>query len=113
MSRRILILEDNPVISRSLARLIPETNYVYQAFTCQDAIDKYDESEFDLVMVDLRLPDMPGEIFIEHVKHAKRGTTIICMTGSPERLDTDLFQGVTCMVKPFSPEQIAFFRTLV
>ena len=64
MSARILIVDDEPSMRRTLERAL--TNFHYQVVSVADPHSAYmmlDESRFDLVLLDLRLPQMAGDTF--------------------------------------------------
>jgi DNA-binding NtrC family response regulator len=64
VSARILIVDDEPSLRRTLERAL--TNFHYQVVSVADPHSAYlmlDESRFDLVLLDLRLPQMAGDTF--------------------------------------------------
>ncbi|MEO8090240.1 MAG: response regulator [Gemmatimonadales bacterium] len=64
MSARILVVDDEPSLRRTLERAL--TNFGYQVVAVADPHSAYlmlDESRFDLVLLDLRLPQMAGDTF--------------------------------------------------
>lgn len=59
--KRILIVEDESIIRTALKRLLEKNDYqVDEAGSVQEAIEKFDFNQFDLVISDLRLPGKPG-----------------------------------------------------
>lgn len=64
----ILIIEDESVIRSALSRLLERNGYSTQeAESIHDAQSKYDLTDFDLIISDLRLPGEPGTKVIELV----------------------------------------------
>ncbi|HEU4682683.1 MAG TPA: response regulator, partial [Gemmatimonadales bacterium] len=64
MTGRILIVDDEPSLLRTLHRAL--TSHQYHVVTVADPNSAYqmlDESSFDLVLLDLRLPHMAGATF--------------------------------------------------
>jgi DNA-binding NtrC family response regulator len=61
---RILIVDDEPALRRTLQRAL--TSHGFQVVSVGDPHSAYQmlaESNFDLVLLDLRLPQMPGDTF--------------------------------------------------
>ncbi len=64
---RILIVEDETVTRSVLKRLLEKHSYqVGEATSVQEATSKYDLSDFDLVITDLRLPGAQGTDLIQN-----------------------------------------------
>jgi DNA-binding response OmpR family regulator len=53
------------------------------ADTGQCALDKCREGEFDLLVADLRLPDMDGMDVVQHVREKRPSTNVVIITGYP------------------------------
>ena len=71
MSKLILIVEDHPIVSESLARLITNSNLDVKCFHAPNAakgLAFLNGNSFDLILLDVNLPDMNG---IEFCKTAK------------------------------------------
>ena len=63
---KILIVEDEPIIRNALRRLLERNKYeVDEAPSVQEAMNKFELSNFDLIISDLRLPGAPGTDLIK------------------------------------------------
>jgi len=63
---KILIVEDEPIIRNALRRLLERNKYqVDEAPSVQEAMNKFELPEFDLIISDLRLPGAPGTDLIK------------------------------------------------
>ena len=63
---KILIVEDEPIIRNALRRLLERSKYqVDEAPSVQEAMNKFELSDFDLIISDLRLPGAPGTDLIK------------------------------------------------
>ena len=112
MTSRILIVDDEPSLRRTLHRAL--TSYKYDVVAVADPHSAYqmlDESSFDLVLLDLRLPQMAGDTFFLALIRRwpyLRGRVIL-MSGDPwsELGDrpTEL-AGCPVLPKPFSLETL-------
>jgi len=79
---RILIVDDEPNIRSGLARgLDQETRVIATAASVNEALDKFDDESFQLVIADVRLPgDRDGLDLISLVQERRPGTTVIVIT---------------------------------
>ena len=80
----ILVMEDEFNIAKGLEMVLTEEGYdVDLAMTGQSALDKSKEKPFDILVADLRLPDMDGMEVIKEVKERRPETEAIVVTGYP------------------------------
>ncbi len=107
---RILIMEDDETIAKGVAMVLSDENYsVKVANDGQAAIDAFKEEDFNLLIADIRLPDMNGLDVIKQVQRHTPDTKFIVITGfvstsvAVEAMNT----GVTDFLpKPFSEGQL-------
>ena len=111
MNKKILIVEDNPMVVKSLEFKLRKEGYdVTISVDGRNAIDLLKSNEFDLVLTDLMLPFVSGSQLIEHIKKTQPQMPIIVLsTATQEDIITDAFtMGVDdFMTKPFSPNELA------
>ena len=77
--------------------------------TVKEAIAALEKQKFDLVFLDLKLPDGPADDVYDFVKREQPDCPIIIITGYPdsEMLDRILAKGpITVLKKPLKPEQL-------
>ncbi|MGE0200749.1 MAG: response regulator transcription factor [Candidatus Melainabacteria bacterium] len=78
----ILIVEDDKDCAQLLESVLNEKGHSVQIASCQDtAIKLFSESNFDIVMLDISLPDGLGYHLICHFQ-AKKATTRIIITSA-------------------------------
>ncbi len=66
MAKKILVIDDEELIIRSLAKLLEKNGFeAFIAKTGQDALVMVEEEDFDLIISDIRMPGLNG---IEAVK---------------------------------------------
>ena len=84
--RRILLVEDAPDIREVFTVLLRvEGAEVVATGSGREAIDLADRGDFDVVLSDLGLPDMPGDVLIRQILSAKRRRVrVIVVTGYGE-----------------------------
>lgn len=81
---QILVMEDEFSVAKGLQMVLTEEGYdVDLAMTGHGALDKFSQKGFDLLLADLRLPDMDGMDVIKQVKEERPETEAIVITGYP------------------------------
>jgi FixJ family two-component response regulator len=106
----ILIMEDDVNLARGLKMILDEEGYnVDLQNTGHGAMDAMDLADYDLLMADLRLPDIDGMEVVKQVKDTRPKTEVIVMTGyatSDLAVDAMKLGARDFLAKPFTEEQI-------
>ncbi|WP_027186597.1 response regulator [Desulfovibrio inopinatus] len=85
MSYKILILDDDLQVRDSLAMSLEDEGFtVFQVGSSEDALDFLKTDSVDLIIVDVRLPNMNGPDFIQIARKIRPELKYIVYTGSPE-----------------------------
>ena len=80
----ILVMEDDLNVAKGLEMTLTEEGYgVYVAGTGKIAMAALENEHFDLLIADLRLPDVNGMEVIRQVKELDPKTEVIAITGYP------------------------------
>jgi DNA-binding NtrC family response regulator len=80
----VLLVEDERAVARGLEMVMHEEGYeVDLADTGRGALDKCRKDEFDLVVADLRLPDIDGMDVVQHVREKQPRARVVIITGYP------------------------------
>jgi len=65
----ILIVEDNPINVKILSRYLQKWDLTYDvAFNGEEALIKFQESHFDLILMDILMPEMNGYIATQEIR---------------------------------------------
>lgn len=81
-SRRLLILDDEPNILRSLKRLLRRDGYdIHTVTSAEEALNLLALYEFQVVLSDQRMPEMTGTDFLSRVKELYPDTIRIVLSG--------------------------------
>ena len=81
---RVLIMEDEMSLAKGLAMIMREEGYdVDLADTGRGALEQFQKNDFDLLVADLRLPDINGMEVVEQVRGNKPETNVVIITGYP------------------------------
>jgi len=79
---QILIMEDEMSVAKGLELVLSEEGYTVDlAMTGRSALDSFSQKAFDLLIADLRLPDIDGLEVIKKVKNSRPDTEVIVVTG--------------------------------
>jgi len=78
----ILILDDEPIVSKRLRPSLEKKGYKVEAFTTsKEALERIEEHEFDIVVTDLKMEGVDGMQFLTLVKEKYPDTEVIIITG--------------------------------
>ena len=79
---QVLIMEDEVSVAKGLGMVLSEEGYnVDLAMTGRSALDTFNQKMFDLLIADLRLPDIDGMEVIKQVKRRRPDTEVLVITG--------------------------------
>ena len=82
MPPNILVMEDDLNVAKGLEMILNEEGYeVNLAGTGALAMQAFNEKRYDLLVADLRLPDIDGMEVIKQVKSDKPDTEVVVITG--------------------------------
>lgn len=79
----ILVIEDEPIIRDTMGDFLEDRNYrVVLAKNGQDGLEKFKQEQPDVVLTDLRMPEMGGLEVLQQVKEISPGTPLIVISGT-------------------------------
>ena len=78
---KVLIIEDEPSLSKSIATYLRQENYAVEAVpTYAEALQKVDQFDYDCILLDIMLPDGNGLNVLKILKQDKRTEGIIVIS---------------------------------
>jgi CheY-like chemotaxis protein len=109
---RILLIDDEPVIKRTYARIL--TNCGYDVDTASDgivAMGMVIENKYDIIITDVHMPGLSGISFYESLKveNFERPPRMIFISGDVLSNNIDDFckaRGEWFLPKPITPEEL-------
>lgn len=108
--KTILVVDDDKAILRTFSRILRNCGYeIETAESGGEAISKAKSRHFDMVLLDLRLPDMNGTDILVKARDPLRSTAKIIITGFPslESGVTALDEGADAyLTKPVAPREL-------
>src|SRR5665213_871158 len=110
MKQRVLIVDDDVDHAESLADVLEMRGHpVELAHSGEEAVARFSRSEFDLVLLDVKLPGMNGvETFLE-LKKVRPSARVMMMTGfSLEELIAQAIESgaLGVLYKPFAATEL-------
>jgi len=111
MVSKILVIDDEKIVGESLRKIFSGENYeIETAYNGQEGLRKARGESFDLMLVDLKMPDISGLDVISAIKEEQPDAMIIMITGysavdsAVRALKTGAFDYIP---KPFTPGEIS------
>jgi len=108
--RRILIVDDDPTIRRTMAVILQHEGYMVDtAENGEQAIAKSEENFYNLALIDVRLPDIEGTKLLSLLRETYPRMVKIIMTGFPvlDNAVEAINRGVDgYLTKPMSTEKL-------
>jgi CheY-like chemotaxis protein len=105
---KILVLDDDPVVVLSCKRILGAEGYsISTTQKGENALNKLANEDFDLLICDIRLPDISGMTVLKEARIIKPQTDVVIITGYPtledakESIRLGAFEYIE---KPFTPE---------
>jgi DNA-binding response OmpR family regulator len=108
--KNILVIDDDKSILRTFTRILQKSGYdIDVAETGKEALEKAKKKNYNLELIDIRLPDMEGTDLLVKLQQLNRDAIKIMITGFPS-LETGvkaLDEGADAyLVKPVKPEEL-------
>ncbi|EKE43605.1 two component transcriptional regulator, winged helix family protein [Oceaniovalibus guishaninsula JLT2003] len=107
---RILLVEDDPATSRSIELMLTHANLnVYCTNLGEEGIDLAKLYDYDLILLDLNLPDMHGHEVLRQLRMARVDTPILILSGADDtenKIKGFGFGADDYLTKPFHREEL-------
>ena len=109
-SPNVLVMEDEFSVAKGLEMVLSEEGYkVALAATGRAALDNFREKGCDVLVADLRLPDIDGMDVIRMIKSARPETIVVVITGYSSvdsAVESMKLGAFDYLPKPFTDDQI-------
>ncbi len=110
MTQTVLVVDDETIVLKSCARILTQTRYaVRTSLTGQEALKCLRAEHIDLVLTDVKMPEMNGLEFLEQVLELEPDMIVIMMTGyaavetAVEAMKLGAYDYIS---KPFKPQEL-------
>ena len=115
MAIRLLVVEDNEILRRIYSSFLEKQGIVYDmASNAEVALKYYMQKQYDLILIDIALPDSDGMAITQIIRHQEAGNEhipIIALTayGQPTDVKQFLQAGIDeVLIKPIKIEEINY-----
>ena len=107
---RVLLVEDDPTTSKSIELMLTHANLnVYCTDLGEEGIDLAKLYDYDLILLDLGLPDMSGHDVLRKLRLARVETPILILSGADDtesKIKGFGFGADDYLTKPFHREEL-------
>jgi len=106
----VLLVDDEPTITRSYARNLRSAGYIVE--TAQDgaeAVARFGERFFDVIVSDISMPGMGGLAMLREIRERDLDVPVIIMTGGPavqSAIEAIEYGALRYFVKPIAAAQL-------
>ncbi|MDA0654479.1 MAG: response regulator transcription factor [Proteobacteria bacterium] len=107
---RVLLVEDDPATARSVEKMLSGEGFnVYVTDLGEEGLDLGKLYDYDIIVLDLNLPDMHGLDVLKKLRLAKVATPILILSGDSEPDDKVkglVFGADDYLTKPFNRDEL-------
>ncbi len=108
--RKVLVVDDEPGLRQSLGLLLTDAGYTVTAEqNGRRALDRATSESFDLILCDVRMPEMDGLTFLRNYRQRGGGALVIVMSayGGEDAAIAAMKEGAyDYLPKPFRPDEV-------
>ncbi|HEX4861792.1 MAG TPA: response regulator, partial [Rhizomicrobium sp.] len=107
---RVLLIEDDSAMARSIELMLRSEGFnVYTTDLGEEGIDLGKLYDYDIIVLDLQLPDMSGFEVLKSLRVAKVQTPVLILSGTAD-IDTKVrglgYGADDYMTKPFNKDEL-------
>jgi CheY-like chemotaxis protein len=106
----VLVIDDEVAVNNNIRKILSKKGFsVEQAFTKNEAINKIEEKDYTLVLLDLKIPGVRELELLKAIRDQKPETMVIIITGYASietAVETSRLGAVDYLSKPFTPEEV-------
>ena len=107
---KVLLLDDEPIVGKRLKPALTKIGCEVEVFEdSRKALERIDQTDFDIVITDIRMDEVDGIEVLEHVQRKSPRTRVIMITGyammslAKKAMEKGAFDFIA---KPFKPDDL-------
>jgi DNA-binding NtrC family response regulator len=108
--KRVLVIDDERIVLDSITRILREENFeVEVTLSGRQGLEMAIQKDYDIILTDLRMPDIGGMRVLRDVKRAKPAMPVLMITGFgsvKSAVQAMKLGAAEYLEKPFTPEQL-------
>jgi CheY-like chemotaxis protein len=106
----VLVIDDEVAVNNNVRKILKKKGYrVDQATSKAEALEKIDQRDYRLVLLDLKMPGVKGLELLEAIRTVRPQAKVIIITGYASietAVQTARMGAVDYVPKPFTPDEI-------
>jgi len=106
----VLVIDDEVAVNNNVRKILKKKGYrVDQATSKTEALEKIDQRDYRLVLLDLKMPGVKGLELLEAIRSVRPQAKVIIITGYASietAVQTARMGAVDYVPKPFTPDEI-------
>lgn len=110
MKRKALVIDDEQIVLKSVSKILKEKNFeVDTAQSGREGIELALTKDYDIVLTDIRMPDIGGMRVLRDIKRAKPSMPVIMITGYAtvkSAVQAMKLGAQDYLEKPFTPDEL-------
>jgi len=107
---KALVIDDEQIVLDSVSKILTDENYeIDVSLSGREGLNQAIEKDYDIVLTDIRMPDIGGMRVLRDVKRAKPSLPVVIITGyaSVKSAVQAMKLGAADYIeKPFTPDQL-------
>jgi len=107
----ILVVDDEPIVCDSCKKILTDKGFTAEtALNGKEALKKFKQGDFDIVIVDLKMPGIDGMEVLQSVKKSKPEVDVVMITGYgtiPTAVEAMKLGAADYVPKPFTPVELS------
>ena len=108
---KVLVIDDETSVCQGCKRIFEEEGCsVETALSGKEGLDKAREEFFDVIVIDLKMPDISGMEVLRNIKQEQPDVAVIMITGYasvPNAIEAMKLGAEDYLPKPFTPDEIS------
>lgn len=108
MSKKLLVIDDEQIVLDSIQRILSKESYILKLTTkSREGLELALAEKFDLVLSDIKMPDIGGMRILRDIKRSRPETPVIILTGYAtvqSAVDAMKLGASDYLEKPFTPD---------
>ena len=106
----VLIVDDDEFLTDTFKLLLEDAGFMVEtAQTGNQALLKASQHDFNMAILDYKLPDTNGSELSKRLKERNKDINVVLLTGQVEAIDDKTIDGVNkdeILLKPISPDEL-------
>ncbi|MGA1341718.1 MAG: response regulator transcription factor CtrA [Hyphomonas sp.] len=107
---RVLLIEDDRALARSIELMLKAAGFnVYMTDLGEDGVDLGKVYEYDMILLDLSLPDISGFEVLKQLRMSRVNTPVMILSGNPDieaKVKTLGYGADDYLTKPFNKDEL-------